>query len=284
LVTLTTILAVLRDRLPQGEFRESLQRRIERTADAAAGHKKSARIQLRDSDHEEFYRYVIADGGTKAAPRFGGTKAITRILEVVARLHSDFPDAHLRFIENLATFILNKCSLVVITAQSLDDAYKLFKSVNNPGEPLNDIALARAELLGPLVSHPRECARISTAWDELEERVGEDTFRTYVQTVASIAAPDIEGELYEIVRTISRNKMLASTFYAKLGSFVTAYNGLETASFDLGGESPKGMSSERSAGARRGFSSLPRQTPSCRNLISLSLRSLEKNRRPSTVL
>ena len=237
LVTLAAILAVLRDRLPHGEFRESLQRRIERAADAATGHKKSARIQLRDGDHDEFCRYVIADGGTKDVPRAGDTKAVTRILEVVARLHSDFPRVHPSFTEALATFILNKCTVVVITAQSLDDAYKLFKSVNNPGEPLSDIAFARAELLGPLVNDPRECARISTAWDELEERVGEDTFRTYVHTVASIAAPDVKGELYEVVRGISRDKMLANTFYAKLGSFVMAYNGLETASIDLGEDS-----------------------------------------------
>ena len=180
---------------------------------------------------------MVADGATKAAPAVGSTKAVTRILEVVGRLHSDFPRVHIKFVETLATFILTKCSVVVITAQSLDDAYKLFKSVNNPGEPLSDIAFARAELLGPLVNNPKECARVSTAWDELEERVGEETFRTYVQSVASIAAPDIKGELYEVVRGISREKMLANTFYSKLGSFVTAFNGLETASIDLGNDS-----------------------------------------------
>jgi hypothetical protein len=237
LVTLTTILAVLRDRMPSGEFRESLQRRIERTADIAAGRQKSPRIQLRDGDHEEFSRYVVTDGGTKNAPREGSTKAVTRILDVVARLHIDFPRVHVNFIETLATFILNKCSVVVITAQTLDDAYKLFKSVNNPGEPLSDIAFARAELLGPLVNDPKECARISTAWDELEERVGEDIFRSYVQTVASIAAPDIKGELYEVVRGISRDKLLANAFYSNLRDFVTAYSGIENAAIDIGPDS-----------------------------------------------
>ena len=46
LVTLAAILAVIRDHLPKGDFRTSLQERIERRADQAADYQQASRICL----------------------------------------------------------------------------------------------------------------------------------------------------------------------------------------------------------------------------------------------
>ena len=240
LVTLTAILAILRDHLPQGEFRDRLQERIERPADQAADYQRSPRMELREIDQDEFVRWVVTDGGTTCLPGASEMRSTARLLDALNQLRANFPKTNQDFIRRLATFILNNCSFVLITANSMDDAYKLFKSVNNPGLPLNDLSLARTELLGPSAHDPRLCAQIASAWDEIEEQIGEEEFRKYVVTVASLVMPgSSDQELFTAIRQISRDSRLSSEFNRKLREFLLAYRGLDTASIDFGVDSAR---------------------------------------------
>jgi hypothetical protein len=235
LVTLAAILAILRDHLPQGDFRTRLHERIERPADQAADYQKAPRIELRDIDQDEFVRWVVNDGGTVRLPRVPETRSTAKLLDALNQLNSNFPNTNEDFIRRLATFILNNCSFVQITANSIDDAYRLFKSVNNPGLPLSDLALARTELLGPSAHDQRLCAQIAGAWDEIEEQIGDDQLRKYVVTVASLVLPGaVQRDLFAVVREISRDSRLAGEFNRKLREFLLAYRALEAAEIDFG--------------------------------------------------
>jgi hypothetical protein len=240
LVTLAAILAILRDHLPQGDFRARLHERIERPADQAADYQRAPRIELRDIDQDEFVRWVIKDGGTVRLPRISETRSTAKLLDALNQLNQNFPNANEEFIRRLATFILNNCSFVHITANSIDDAYKLFKSVNNPGLPLSDLALARTELLGPSAHDSRLCAQIAGAWDEIEEQIGDGQLRKYVVTVASLVLPGAsERELFSVVREISRNTQLAGEFNRKLREFLLAYRALDSAEINFGADSAR---------------------------------------------
>lgn len=240
LVTLTAILAVIRDHLPPGRFRENLQDQIERPANAAAAYNRAPRIQLRDIDQDVFKRLVIADGGTAHLPNATDTRSMANLLDVLHALNKDFPRANNTFIQNLATFILNNCGVVLISAHTIEDAYRLFKSVNNPGEPLSALALARTELLGPQVHNPRLCAQIAQAWDEIEDQLGEDELESYVRTVAALVIPGMESrDLFDVVRDISRDAQLSDSFNHKLRRFILSYQALETASIDFGEDSDR---------------------------------------------
>lgn len=240
LVTLAAILAILRDHLPQGEFRDRLQERIERPADQAADYQQLPRIELREIDQDEFVRWVVTDGGTTRLPGISEMRSTARLLDALNQLNANFPRTNQDFVRRLATFILNNCSFVLITANSIDDAYKLFKSVNNPGLPLSDLSLARTELLGPSAHDPRLCAQIASAWDEIEEQIGEDEFRKYVVTVASLVMPGAsDQELFTAIRQISRDGRLSSDFNQKLREFLLAYRGLDSASIDFGADSAR---------------------------------------------
>lgn len=235
LVTLLAILATLRDHLPKGSFRADLQECIERPEKLAADFCKRPRLELRDLDQDTFSRWVIADGGTTQLPEVPDSKSTARLLDALRQLKVEFPRADNGFIESLAKFILNNCSFVVIKSDSIDDAYRLFKSVNNPGLPLSDLALARAELLGPHAHDQALCARIASAWDEIEEQIGEDELRGYITTLASLILPGSnDRNLFEIIREISRSNQLSIDFYDKLRSFLLAYRGLDSATIDFG--------------------------------------------------
>lgn len=240
LVTLLTILALLRDHLPKGPFRQSLQERIERPEDQAANFGTKPRVELRDLDQDVFSRLVITDGGTNHLPDVADSKSTARLLDAIKQLKVEFPRATNEFIQSLATFILNNCSFVVITANSIDDAYRLFKSVNNPGLPLSDLALARTELLGPHAHDQALCAQIAEAWDAIEEQIGEDELRGYIATLAALILPGAtERSLFEVIREISRSNRLAIDFYEKLRSFLLAYRGLEDATIDFGADTAR---------------------------------------------
>lgn len=240
LVTLTAILAVLRDHLPPSDFRTRLQERIERPADQAADYHKAPRIELRDIDQDVFAKWVIADGGTTRLPSVPDTRSTARLLEALNLLNADFPRANHDFIRRLATFILNNCGFVLISTSSIDDAYKLFKSVNNVGEPLSDLALARAELLGPTAHDARLCSEIANAWDQIEDQIGESEFRNYVLTVASLVSPSAaHHDLHAVIRDISRDGMLSADFNRKLREFLLRYQALESASLDFGSDSAR---------------------------------------------
>jgi hypothetical protein len=240
LVTLAAILAILRDRLPHGAFRSRLQERIERPTDQAADHHKAPRIELREIDQDEFARWVVTDGGTVQLPSAPEMRSTARLLDALKQLNANFPRTNQDFIQRLATFILNNCSFVLISANSIDDAYKLFKSVNNPGLPLSDLSLARTELLGPSAHDPRLCAQIASAWDEIEEQIGDDAFRRYVVTVASLVMPGAsQQDLFTVVREISRDGRLSRDFNRKLREFLLAYRALDSATIDFGADSAR---------------------------------------------
>ncbi len=236
-MTLTALLAVIRDHLPSGPFRARLQERIERPADPAAAHGQAPRIELREIDQDCFNRWIIADGGTKRLPAVPETRSTARLLDALNALIADFPRADNNFIQSLATFALNNCGVVLISASTIEDAYRLFKSVNNPGEPLSALALARTELLGPQAHDARLCADIAQAWDEIQDQIGDEQFESYVRTVAALVLPGIEKrDLFDIVREISRDAQLAQTFNQKLRTFLLSYRDLDTATINFGFE------------------------------------------------
>ncbi len=238
LVTLTAILAVLRDNLPQGGFRRRLQERIERSADEALGFETAPRIHVRLNDQEAFQRYVVNDGGTEAVSQGAETPSMTKLVNVLRRLKSEFPYAADVFFQKLVTFILNRCSFVVIKTTSLDTAYKLFKSVNNRGTPLDELALARAELVGPVLTQPRVSWTLTQAWDELADRLTEKELREYVRSIAQTVSPNEKNiELYLLIRKISLDRILADRFQKNLAYFVINYSRLKSATIDFGQDS-----------------------------------------------
>jgi|GEM_PF-3064233 len=239
LVTLTAILSILRDSIPKDHFRKSLQEHIERPDNGALGFDRSPRIVVRTNDQDAFQTILVDDDGTTSIPHRIDTLSMVRLVSAIKRVKAELPNASVDFYRKLIRFILNRCSFVVIEASSLDTAYKLFKSVNNRGTPLDELALARAELVGPVIDNQKESWKLVQAWDDLQDRLSEDDFRGYIMSVAQTVVPDCNLDLYLLIRKISSDRMLADRFQKNLSAFILNFEGLESANIKFSDDSER---------------------------------------------
>ncbi len=140
--------------------------------------------------------------------------------------------------EGLARYMLNHCHFILITAGGLDEAYKLFRSVNTLGHPLTDADLARAELLGAEGLGEVDRARLREAWDTAEDELGLDDLRAYVETVADMVMPEAQNEvLLTKLRNIAARPEKLTKFRSRLGEFLVSYVKLKSSALSFGADS-----------------------------------------------
>ncbi len=178
---------------------------------------------------------VTANGGT-SGPINATTPSMIKLANVIRKLHSEFPNMWDETVEGFATFILNRCSIVVLATTSIEAACKLFKSVNTPGLPLNDLAFARHELI---TGQPPQIAwSIAEDWDTLCDRLGEEELRSYFLAVARLVKPNHDSsDLTQFIKSIRDNGDLLQSFRTKLHNFIQSYHQLEAVDLDFDGDS-----------------------------------------------
>ncbi|MBL9027446.1 MAG: DUF262 domain-containing protein [Myxococcales bacterium] len=174
LTTLTILLAVLRDLEPEYGLTEYLYQ----TGNRAAGTPDQYRVFLRSRDEEFFREHVQATGG------LAKLAAITRSL----------PDAQKRIRENanlfrrelekltperrqrLASYIVQRCYLVVVSTPDEDSAFRIFSVLNDRGLDLSHADILKAEIISRIDDEAAQDA-YGAKWEEVEEAIGRDRFK-----------------------------------------------------------------------------------------------------------
>ena len=108
------------------------------------------------------------------------------------------------FIKQLASFILNNCYVIQVAARNLDDGYVLFRSINSRGQPLNELDLARAELLGGASTGVHiDAQKLAEDWNAAEINLGREQFAEYLQSVLSVVVSRPQGRgLRDLVKEV----------------------------------------------------------------------------------
>ncbi len=238
LATLFCLLAVLRDALPPGKAQSDLQQNLERPAHALLDHARSARVLLQTSSREEFQTWTQANGSTNHLPTTARPGAPSRLLEVIKYLKQEIGSPRSEAIEALATFVLKKTFVVMLTASTLDDAFLLFRSVNTPGQPLSALDLIKADLLGRNpASHP-EVHKLAEAWEKLEQELSQSQLEQYVGTVLKVFMPSYDGQdLRTGLHNLMADPQRATGFRARLEAFVQNYAAFDSATLGFGASS-----------------------------------------------
>lgn len=240
LVTLSAILAILRDLLPPGPFKDDLQTHVQRPENAARKLLCTPRVGLRSLDQAEYDKWITEPGGTQAIPSFGESDATTRLATAIQRISSEIGTPRTEFLSGLASYILNRCYVVMVTAQSTHDAYLLFRSINARGQPLTDIDIARGEFIRPFQDNTAESLRLAQAWDAVEDELGVEQLSVYLKTVISLALPSSTNlELTDALKAVLQHPSQSGVFISTLRSFIEVYDALDGCELDFGEASEK---------------------------------------------
>jgi hypothetical protein len=225
LVTLAILLAVLRDSLPRDDaFRDELQQLLIRPERRARRLDERPRVQLRDADQGRFFKWVQSPGGTKDLPNEQELEeesdACVRLRDAIARIAEDIDNPQEIYIKQLATFTLTNCYVIQITARDLDDGYVLFRSLNSRGQPLDELDLARAELLGSQSPDQHiDTKKLAEDWTLAENSLGPDEFKDYLFSVLSLIAIRPQGrDLRDLMKEVLADPLKARQFRILLGT------------------------------------------------------------------
>jgi len=174
LTTLTILLAVLRDLEPEYGLTEYLYQ----TGNRAAGTPDQYRVFLRSRDEEFFREHIQAPDGLKKLA------AITRSLPDAQRRIRENASLFRRGLEkltserrqSLASYIVQRCYLVVVSTPDEDSAFRIFSVLNDRGLDLSHADILKAEIISRIDGEAAQDA-YGAKWEEVEEAVGRDEFK-----------------------------------------------------------------------------------------------------------
>jgi hypothetical protein len=244
LATLAMLLAILRDALPaDGEFAEELQRLIVRPEHRLRRFPESPRVKLRERDQARFFQWVQTESGTHNVPdeELEDSEPGARARDAIARIAYEIGNPQDAYIRQLASFILNNCYVIQITSRNIDDGYMLFRSLNSRGQPLKELDLARAELLGaPPPSPDIDMTKLAEYWSAAESRLGEAEFTNYMHSVLALVAAKPEGrDLHDLMREVLGDQIKARNFRILLASVLRHSSKLDDGVMEFGDDSQK---------------------------------------------
>ncbi len=238
LVALTIILAIIRDKLQEEPRRKELQRMLWRRESRVQGLDRLPRVGLREDNQECYERWILQDGATRQLPTEADTESNSRLLSSIRRIRSEIGRQHDAFLQRLASFVVKRCSVVQITTHNLDDGYILFRSLNSRGQPLDELDLAKAEILGQQSDQMQEAAALAEAWNQAESEIGSNDLKAYIESILSMVQQRADDRgLRDRVREVLSDPSRAATFTTFLSGFLNHYTNLEYAALEFGNDS-----------------------------------------------
>ena len=173
LVTLTILLAVLRDLLAQtdGELPHGLREHIE--CSKASAHQRAYRIELRERERDFFRRHVQEPLSTATQAETDDlTEVERRILEVREHLAAELRERSPEDLGRMASFIGQQCQVALISAEGIDRAYRIFMVLNDRGRPLQRNDILKAQIIAQIDESAR--TRADGIWDRTDALLGPD--------------------------------------------------------------------------------------------------------------
>lgn len=152
LTTLTVLLSALRETVEDPELAGDLTHFLYAKGNKALGTSNRYRLLVRDRDF--FQTYVQSPGGLAKLVGLDHTW-VESISQEKLRLNGGFLFGKLKALDEatrqrLATFMLNRCVLVVVSSPDIDSAYRIFSILNDRGLDLSHADILKAEIVGKL--------------------------------------------------------------------------------------------------------------------------------------
>lgn len=206
LTTLTILLSALRETLDDRTRAEGLTEFLYEAGNPNLGTTNRYRLQVRERDRQFFATHVQEPGGLVKLIKTNPSR-----LQSVSQMNlwanglflfdraSKLSDTHR---QRLATFLLTRCVLIVVSSPDLDSAYRIFAVLNNRGLDLSHTDILKAEIVGQL---PRTISEeYSEKWEDTENALGVEPFK----------------ELFAHIRMIYRKQKMRETLLQEFRTYV----------------------------------------------------------------
>lgn len=206
LTTLTVLLSALRETLEDEKRADGLTAFLYDEGNPNLGTTNRYRLQVRERDRTFFTQHVQEPGGLVHLAKIDAAR-----LESISQLNLWANGLYLfdraaklseAARQRLATFLLTRCVLVVVSSPDLDSAYRIFAVLNNRGLDLSHTDILKAEVVGQLP--PAISEEYSEKWEEAENALGVEPFK----------------ELFAHIRMIYRKQKMRETLLQEFRAHV----------------------------------------------------------------
>ncbi|TVP65730.1 MAG: DUF262 domain-containing protein [Nodularia sp. (in: Bacteria)] len=186
LTTLTILLAALRMSFPKKDAYK-LTKYLYQEENLCEENSNIYRLTLRERDAQFFKENIQDEGGISKINELITVKLsdsrknlIQNAILFIERLQDFTEPQLLRFTQ----FIIKRCFLVVVSTPDIDSAYRIFSVLNNRGMDLSHADIFKAEIIGKIPLELQD--NYSSKWEDLEEKVGRETFKSLFSHIRMI--------------------------------------------------------------------------------------------------
>lgn len=178
LTTLTILLAVIRDLASGSKLAKDIGPLIMERGNQVTGTKDRFRLVVRDRDREFFKQHIQA--ADSLAPLFELddaklTDPRRNMKNNTKKIYDRLKSQPLKLLENLAGYLSQRCSLVVVSTPDMGSAYRIFSVLNDRGMQLTHSDILKADIIGKIPEHEQD--EYSKKWEDLEDMTGREEFR-----------------------------------------------------------------------------------------------------------
>lgn len=191
LTTLTMLLCVLRELSADEEHMREISEFIWQEGSALKGTQDEYRLTVRDRDRDFFREHIQSGGGIQQLlnkERAGLSDSRLRMVENIEHMYKELASTFEAERSEFTSFVLQRCYLVVVTAEDRDSAYRIFSVMNTRGLDLSPTDILKAEAIGDLDEALQ--SDYAGKWEAIEEELGRDQFRELFAHIRMIHGKD----------------------------------------------------------------------------------------------
>lgn len=230
ITALSLLLATMRDLLDQdeNEVQEMLVQPGKKFKQIPA------RVRLSVRDAAPFENIVAAEGGTTVQSDPNGLETTTtqRYRIAVDTFRQALANLKQVELQSLVTFVVQRVIVIVLSAKTFDDAFRLFTVVNDRGKQLRRIDILKASNLSPeVIADEVKRDQYARKWEDYEETLGESDFEGLFHALRLLYVQEKpEGDLLHEFETRVFGKpqrpKQGEDFVKKLGEYVELYESI----------------------------------------------------------
>lgn len=193
LTTLTILLSCLRFAIKDKENKDTISDFIYQKGNKLKGTSATYRLKTRNRD-QEFFNQLIQD--EKGLPTYfeqpdeiaPANDAQTQMLTNARALLDEFKKKKYteEQLELIATYIIQKCVIVVVASTDEEMAFRIFNVLNDRGKDLTIADILKSEILEKISE--KEQDNYTEKWEDCETKLGIDNFKDFFSHLRAIYA------------------------------------------------------------------------------------------------